>query len=166
MRTIRIKYMGNREKWKNMSNKLEEKLIKFHVDNISDFFSENKEEMVNDDFAFASYMRQKFKEKGVSQQEIFLYADIPERYGYKLISQQKHTKQRDIILRICYSAFFTLEETQKALRLYFMPEMYVEYPRDALLMVIFKDRPGDIIEVNTLLKKNGMQPLRSSGTME
>ncbi len=149
-----------------MSNKLEEKLIKFHVDNISDFFRENKEEMVNDDFAFASYMRQKFKEKGVSQQEIFLYADIPERYGYKLISQQKHTKQRDIILRICYSAFFTLEETQKALRLYFMPEMYVEYPRDALLMVIFKDRPGDIIEVNTLLKKNGMQPLRSSGTME
>ena len=79
--------MGNREKWKNMSNKLEEKLIKFHVDNISDFFRENKEEMVNDDFAFASYMRQKFKEKGVSQQEIFLYADIPERYGYKLISQ-------------------------------------------------------------------------------
>ena len=149
-----------------MSNKLEEKLIKFHVDNISDFFRENKEEMVNDDFAFASYMRQKLKEKGVSQQEIFLYADIPERYGYKLISQQKHTKQRDIILRICYSAFFTLEETQKALRLYFMPEMYVEYPRDALLMVIFKDRPGDIIEVNTLLKKNGMQPLRSSGTME
>ena len=38
--------MGNREKWKNMSNKLEEKLIKFHVDNISDFFRENKEEMV------------------------------------------------------------------------------------------------------------------------
>ena len=106
------------------------------------------------------------KEKGASQQEIFLYADIPERYGYKLISQEKHTRQRDIILRICYSADFTLEETQKALRLYGMPELYVEYPRDALLMVIFKDRPGDIIMVNSLLRKNGFQPLRSSGNSD
>lgn len=164
--TIRIKYMGNRGKWKSMSNKLEEKLIKVKVDNISVFLKENKDEMVNDDYAFAEYMRQMIKEKGVSQQDIFLYADIPERYGYKLISQQKHTRQRDIILRICYSADFTLEETQKALRLYGMPELYVEFPRDAMLMIVFRDRPGDIIKVNALLRKNGMQPLRSSGTME
>ena len=146
-----------------MPNKLEDKLFKVNVDTIKEFFRENKDEMINDEYAFASYMRQIFKEKGVSQQEIFLYADIPERYGYKLISQEKHTKQRDIILRICYSAGMTIEETQKALRLYGMPELYVEYPRDALLMVIFKDRPGDIIMVNSILKKNGMEPLRSSG---
>ena len=146
-----------------MSNKLESKLIKFHADTISEFFEENKDEMVNSEYAFAEYMRRLIKEKGVSQQEIFLYADIPERYGYKLISQEKHTRQRDIILRLCYSATFTLEETQKALRLYGMPELYVEFPRDALLMVIFKDRPGDIIEINALLKQNGLNPLRSSG---
>lgn len=148
-----------------MPNKLEDKLFKVHVDTISEFFAENKEEMINDEYAFANYMRRKIKEKGVSQQEIFLYADIPERYGYKLISQEKHTKQRDIILRICYSAGFTIEETQKALRLYGMPELYVEFPRDALIMVIFKDRPGDIIKINALLKSNGMQPLRSSGVV-
>ena len=146
-----------------MPNKLEEKIAKVHVDTISEFFEENKDEMIKDEYAFANYMRQAFKEKGVSQQEIFLYADIPERYGYKLISQEKHTKQRDIILRICYSAGFTIEETQKALRLYGMPELYVEYPRDALIMVIFKDRPGDIIKVNAILKNNKMDPLRSSG---
>ncbi len=44
-----------------------------------------------------------------------------------------------------------------------MPEFYVEFPRDALIMVLFKDRPGDIIKVNAVLKQNGMQPLRSSG---
>ncbi len=148
-----------------MINKLEEKIIKVHVDTISEFFEENEEEMINDDYAFSKYMRQIFKEKGVLQQDVFLYADIPERYGYKLIAQQKHTRQRDIILRICYSAGFTLEETQKALRLYSMPELHVEFPRDALIVVIFKDRPGDIIEVNTVLKRNGMKPLRSSGTV-
>lgn len=161
--TIRIRYMGNHGKRKDMPSKLEDKLNGVHVDNIADFFKENKEEMINDEYAFANYMRQKFKEKGVSQQEIFLYADIPERYGYKIISQEKHTKQRDIILRICYSAEFTIEETQKALRIYGMPELYAEFQRDALIMVIFKDRPGDIIEVNTVLKRNGMKPLRSSG---
>ena len=163
LQTIRINYMGNHGKRIKMSNKLEDKLFKVHVDTIGEFFAENKEEMINDEYAFANYMRRKIKEKGVSQQEIFLYADIPERYGYKLISQEKHTKQRDIILRICYSAGFTIEETQKALRLYGMPELYVEFPRDALLMVVFKDRPGDIIMVNSILKKNGMEPLRSSG---
>ena len=148
-----------------MTNKLEDKLFKVSVDTINEFFEENKEEMINDEYAFANYMRRIFKEKGVSQQEIFLYADIPERYGYKLISQEKHTRQRDIILRICYSAGLTIEETQKALRLYGMAELYVEYPRDALIMLIFKDRPGDIIMVNSLLKKNEMEPLRSSGSI-
>ena len=149
-----------------MTNKLEEKIINVHVDTISEFFEENKEEMINDDYAFSEYMRQIFKDKGVHQQDVFLYADIPERYGYKLIAQQKHTRQRDIILRICYSASFSLDETQKALRLYGMPELYVEFPRDALIMVIFKDRPGDIIDVNSLLRKNGMKPLRSSGSID
>ncbi len=147
-----------------MTNKLEDKLIKANVETISEFFKENIDEMVNNEYAFAEYMRQMIKEKGVSQQDIFLYADIPERYGYKLISQEKHTRQRDIILRICYSANFTLDETQKALRLYGMPELYVEFPRDAMLMIIFRDRPGDVIKVNALLRKNGLEPLRSSGS--
>ncbi len=147
-----------------MTNKLEDKLIKVNVATIAAFFKENKDDMVNNEYAFAEYMRQMIKMKGVSQQDIFLYADIPERYGYKLISQEKHTRQRDIILRICYSANFTLDETQKALRLYGMPELYVEFPRDAMLMVVFRDRPGDVIKVNALLRKNGLEPLRSSGS--
>ena len=28
-------------------------------------------------------------------------AGVPERYGYKLISGEKHTIQRDVILRLC-----------------------------------------------------------------
>ncbi|MCR4647916.1 MAG: hypothetical protein K5776_02445 [Lachnospiraceae bacterium] len=150
----------------NTANKTEEILTKVHMNNINKYLEENKDEMVNDEHAFAEYMRLKFKEKGVLQQDVFLYADIPERYGYKLISQEKHTRQRDIILRICYSANFTLEETQKALRLYGMPELYTEFPRDVMIMVIFNDRPGDIIEVNSILRGNGMKPLRSSGTVD
>lgn len=149
-----------------MSNKLDEELVRLHMDNISDFLEENKDEMSDEEFAFSKFMRSKFKEKGILQQDVFLYADIPERYGYKLISQEKRTKQRDIILRICYSAGFSIEETQRALRLYRMLELYIEFPRDAIIMVIFKDRPGDIIEVNSILRGRGMKPLRSSGAMD
>ena len=116
-----------------------------------------------DNEAFSIYIKDLISQKGLTQQAVFLNADIPERYGYKLLSGEKHTKRRDIILRICYAANMTLEETQRALKKYQMPELYAKIPRDALLMLIFNERPGNIIDVNALLKKNGMDPLRSSG---
>jgi len=158
--------MRRRRNGNPMSDTLDNELSKLHMDNISNFLEENKDEILDDEFAFSKFMRSKFKEKGILQQDVFLYADIPERYGYKLISQEKRTKQRDIILRICYSARFSIEETQRALRLYRMPELYIEFPRDAIIMVIIKDRPGDIIEVNSILRGRGMMPLRSSGAMD
>lgn len=144
-------------------NKLEERIQGARMKDIQQFLQENESEMTKT-AAFSEYMRQKFREKGLLQQDVFLQADIPERYGYKLISMEKHTKQRDIIIRICYAAKFTLEETQTSLHLYRMPELYPEFPRDALIMVAFNDRPGDVIDLNSVLKKNGMDPLRSSGT--
>ena len=107
-----------------------------------------------------------YKENGVSQQDAFLNADVPERYGYKLLTGEKRTRQRDVILRICFGAGLTLDETQKALRKYGMPELYAKVPRDALLMTIFNRRPDSIIEVNRLLMKNKLQPLKTSGNQE
>ena len=102
----------------------------------------------------------------MKQQTVFLHADIPERYGYKLLSGEKHTRQRDVILRICYAGKLTLEETQRALEKYEMPPLYPKIPRDAFLMIIFNERPGSIIEVNELLKDQGLEPLRTSGYQE
>ena len=111
-------------------------------------------------------MKNIFREKKMTQQMVFLKADIPERYGYKILSGEKHTKQRDTILRICYAAELTLEETQEALKKYEMPQLYAKMPRDALLMIIFNERPGSIIDVNELLKRNGLKPLHTSGFSE
>ena len=97
---------------------------------------------------------------------VFLKADIPERYGYKLLSGEKRTKQRDVILRICYGAELSLEETQSALEKYELPKLYAKIPRDALLMIAFNERPGTVLDVNEILQKNGMSPLRTSGVQE
>ena len=151
---------------KKSTKELENALGSTHVSDFEKFYHENRDDMNMEKDSFSVYIKDLLREKGLTQQKVFLLADIPERYGYKLLSGEKHTKQRDVILRICYAAECTLEETQKALRKYEMPQLYAKIPRDALLMIIFNERPGSIIDANTLLKKNGMEPLRTSGVQE
>lgn len=136
-----------------------------HIRDFDRYLSENRESLNGAD-AFPRYIKDLLMEKHLTQQMVFLNADIPERYGYKLLSGEKHTWQRDVILRICYAAKLSLAETQRALKKYGMPELYARNTRDALLMLIFQERPGGIIEVNALLKKKGLEPLRTSGLRE
>ena len=151
---------------KKSTKELENALGSTHVSDFEKFYHENRDDMNMEMDSFSVYIKDLLREKGLTQQKVFLLADIPERYGYKLLSGEKHTKQRDVILRICYAAECTLEETQKALRKYEMPQLYAKIPRDALLMIIFNERPGSIIDANTLLKKNAREPLRTSGVQE
>ena len=151
---------------KKTTEELENILETTDVGKIGDFLDENAESILNSERPFCDYMHELIKKKNKKQQDIFLEADISERYGYKLLSEEKRTKQRDVILRICYAAGFSLAETQEALKIYGMPQLYAKTPRDAMLMVIFNQRPGGVIEVNQLLKQNGMETLRTSGTLD
>ena len=148
------------------TDELEKVLESTHPDKAGEFLVQNGDSLYEESAAFSEYMREKIRGKGLTQQTVFLGADIPERYGYKLLSGEKRTRQRDIILRICYAAEFTLEEVQKALRLYQLPELYAKFPRDALLMIAFNEHPGDILDVNAFLKQNNAEVLRSSGIQE
>ncbi len=145
---------------------LETVLGEVHPKDIDKYLEENKAELRPENKAFSSYVRNLLKEKGIRQQDLFLDADIPERYGYKLLSEEKRTKQRDVILRICYAGKFSLEETQRALRYYEMPQLYAKIPRDAILMVAFNTRPGSVLEVNQMLRDHKEQPLRTSGLQD
>ena len=145
---------------------LEKVLGSTHMKNFHTYCEENKESMMTGEGDFILYMKNLLQEKKITQQKVFLKADIPERYGYKLLNGEKRTKQRDVILRICYAAEFSLEETQRALKKYEMPELYAKVPRDAFLMIVFNERPGDIIEVNEFLKEHEMEPLRTSGLQD
>ncbi|MFV0466433.1 MAG: hypothetical protein ACK5ML_10205 [Lachnospiraceae bacterium] len=134
-----------------------------HLKQFEAFCHENKDSFIDESYAFHEFVKKLISERKLTQQMVFLRADIPERYGYKILSGEKHTKQRDVILRICYAAEFTIEEAQSALKKYQMPQLYSKLPRDALLIIIFNERPGSIISVNELMKKHGFEPLRTSG---
>lgn len=107
---------------------LENVLGSTHIKNYSAYCAENKDSMIMGKDDFIIYMKKLFQEKKLTQQQVFLKADIPERYGYKLLNGEKRTKQRDVILRICYAAEFTLEETQRALKEYEMPTLFCCFP--------------------------------------
>ena len=111
-------------------------------------------------------MHEMIRKYGKTQQEVFLQADFPERFGYKLLSEEKHTKQRDYIIRICYATGMSLEETQKALTLYGMAPLYARIPRDAVLMIAFNQHKGNILDVNALLSSYKLPTLKTSGTLE
>ena len=128
-----------------------------HLSDVQDYLKEHADSIMRSDRPFSKYMRAVIRKKGLKQRDIFLWADIPERYGYKLISEEKRTKQRDVILRICYAAEFTLEETQRALRIYEMPQLYEKIPRDVVLMVCFGDRPGSVNDVNAVLSESPVE---------
>ncbi|MFG6333318.1 MAG: hypothetical protein K1W28_16140 [Lachnospiraceae bacterium] len=143
------------------TGELEKVLQSTHIKNFDAYCRENTGKLTDADFTV--YMKDILSEKALTQQLVFLRADVPERYGYKLLSGEKRTRQRDVILRICYAAEMSLAQTQRALKKYEMPELYAKRPRDALLMMIFNERPGDIIEVNEILREHGMETLRTSG---
>lgn len=149
------------------TSKLNGILKQTHLPDFDRYCLENRESMLTESsVSFSTYMKDLLAQKKLTQQRVFLMADIPERYGYKLLSGEKRTRQRDVILRICYAGELTLGETQRALRKYELPELYAKIPRDALLMILFRDRPGSILDVNTLLKNRGMEPLRTSGLQD
>lgn len=106
---------------KKSTEDLENTLKSTHIRDFDRFRETNRESLAEGEELFSGYIKEKIRKKGLTQQMVFLMADIPERYGYKLLSGEKKTRQRDIILRICYAAELSLEETQEALRKYPMP---------------------------------------------
>ncbi len=151
---------------KKSTSELEEILGKTHPNDIGEFITDNKDSLLDSDRPFYDYYRNLVKAKKLKLQDIFLQADITENYGYKLVSEEKRTRQRDVIIRLLYSGMCTLEEAQEGLKIYGMPQLYAKIPRDALLMVCFNERPGSVIDVNSYLSKNKMEPLRNSGLQE
>ena len=138
--------------------RLRVELAALRPEELAGFFSRNADNLIRSEHPFADYMREKFKEKSILQQDVFLAADLPERYGYKLISEQKHTTQRDTILRLCLAARFDLNETDEALILYGMAPLHTRIPRDMAFIVAIQNRVYDIHDVDAILRENDLPP--------
>ena len=144
-----------------MGRRMAAELAALRPEELAGYLRRNADALLCGERPFADYMRGKLREKKLLQQDVFLAADLPERYGYKLIAGQKHTAQRDTILRLCLAARFDLGETDEALILYGMAPLYARRPRDAVFIVAFCRRIYDIHEVDALLRANDLPPFLS-----
>ena len=141
-----------------LTSELNKTLAHTKIEDFAGFVDKNKDAFIKSG-AFRDYVSKLLKEKKISRRDVFIEADISDRYGYKLLSGEKRTNQRDVIIRICYAASFSIEETQMALRLYRLPELYPRIPRDAFLIACFIERPGNINEINELLVENNFDAI-------
>ena len=142
-----------------VSTNLSEDLAGILPDGLPAYLEANRERLEQSPRPFSDYVRRKLREKGIPQQNLFLAADLSENYGYKLISGEKRTINRDILLRICIVGHFTLDETQEALILYGMAPLHPRLPRDLVFITAIMNRICDIHEVNELLIRCFQRPL-------
>lgn len=148
------------------TEELDKKLMDTKLSGVKDFVEKNQAEMISSTNACGDYIKTVLSENKISQRDAFIMADIPERYGYKILSGEKRTRKRDVILRICYAAQLNIEQTNRALKMYGMSELYSRIPRDAMIMVCFNERPGSIVDVNAFLANNNLEPLEITGEQE
>lgn len=128
---------------------------------IAEVLESNKEKLYANARPFASYFRDLISKYSLAQNEIIETAGFSLPYGYRLLSEERHTKQRDYILRFCIVAGFSLEEIQRLLKLYGMSPLYPRIPRDAVLITSIVSQEKDINEINRVLSHNGFTPLKA-----
>lgn len=108
---------------------------------------------------FVGYVDELLSQKHMKRQEVLLRANLPQKYGYKLLTGEAHTTDRDKLLRICFAMQLTLKETQRMLKLYGMNELYPKNKRDVMLIVALGRKQFDIDQINAELAAQSLQPL-------
>ncbi|MBQ3263149.1 MAG: hypothetical protein IJH52_08235 [Oscillospiraceae bacterium] len=146
-------------RYEQESLRLTEAAARIAPEAVAGYLEQIRGELLPEGREFAAYMRGKLREKGILQQEVFLAADLSENYGYKLIAQEKHTRNRNVILRLCIAARLTPEETREALTLYGMAPLHGRIARDVVLLSALAFGLRDVHDVDALLRSCGLTPL-------
>lgn len=148
-------------KQKKSTLELDKILKETEPDEIKDFFKANKSFMVGGKEEFCYYMHDMYKDKNIKLKDVYLIVGVTESYGSKLLRLEKHTINRDLILRFCIAGKFNVDETNRALKLYGMNQLYSRDKRDAAIIVKLNHPYRDIYEIDDYLEENGFDKLSS-----
>ena len=138
---------------------LQEQLDKMRPEDLPNYFKNNKKDIRDDGKAFSYFMKDTIKDKGFFLKDVYSSAGLSETYGSKIISQEKHTKKRDHIIRLCVAGHFNLVETNRALKLYGMNELYPKNSRDACIIVAINNRIFNLAKIDDSLEEQGLEKL-------
>lgn len=123
-----------------LKNIEDEDFLDNYLDNIEDKYK---------DLDFINYLEELLKNKKLSKSTIIKNSDMDRTYGYQILNGTKKPS-RDKILQLCIGGGFSLEETNKALKLGNCGELYSKNLRDAVI-IFGINKNIDIIKLNELL---------------
>ncbi len=144
---------------KKTTDELNELLENMKPDQLDAFFKENEQYMADAKKAFYYYMKDVLDEKNIKLKDVYSSAGVTESYGSKIITMEKHTKNRDLIIRFCIAGHFNWDETNRALKLYGMTELYAKDSRDACIIVAINNRIFNLYDINEMLTRQGLEKL-------
>ena len=141
------------------TDEVEKLLETMKPEQLDDFYKENRKYLKDEKKAFYYYMKDVVESKNILLKDMYLYAGITESYGGQILRMEKHTTNRDLIIRLCIAGHFSLPETNKALKLYDMPTLYAKDQRDACFIVAINNRIYDIYRINEMLAQQNLPEL-------
>lgn len=142
---------------KNTTDDLDEILEKTSPDQLDDFLKENRSRMADEKKGFYYFFKDVLDKKNIKLKDVYSFAGVAESYGSKIISMEKHTKNRDLILRFCIAGHFSLNEINRALKLYGFNELYSRDARDACIIVAINQRKYELGDIDEILREHGMK---------
>lgn len=141
------------------TDELDKILANVRPEQINTYYKNNRQYMEEGKKAFYYYMKDVLESKNILLRDVYSFAGVTESYGSKILTMEKHTKNRDLIIRFCIAGHFLLGETNRALKLYGMSPLYAKDKRDACLIVAINNRKYDLFEIDNLLEEHGLPQL-------
>lgn len=141
------------------TDEVEKLLERMKPNQLDDFYKANSKHMADAKKAFYYYIKDIAEAKNVLLKDMYIFAGVSESYGEKIIRMEKHTKNRDLIIRLCIAGHFSLLEINRALKLYGMNPLYAKDKRDACLIVAINNRIYDLYALDELLENQGFTKL-------
>ena len=152
---------GRRSMQKKSTDELNDLLENMKPGQLESYFKDNEKYMADEKKAFYYYMKDVLEEKNIKLKDVYSFAGVSESYGSKIFTMEKHTKDRNLIIRFCIAGHFNWDETNRALKLYGFNELYAKDPRDAVLIVAINNRMFNLYDIDELLLGHGMGRLTS-----
>ena len=143
------------------TDELNDMLENMKPDQLDAYLKDNSRYMAYGGKAFYYYMKDVLDEKNIKLKDVYSFAGVSETYGSKIISMEKHTKNRDLIIRLCIAGHFSWDELNRALKLYGYNELYAKDPRDACIIVAVNNRIFDLAQIDDMLIEKNLPSLTS-----
>lgn len=144
---------------KKSTNELNELLENMKPNQLDSYLKENSKYMADSKKAFYYYFKDVLDEKNIKLKDVYSFAGVTESYGSKIITMERHTTNRDLIIRFCLAGHFNWDETNRALKLYGFNELYSKNPRDACMIVAINHRIFNMYEIDEMLISKRLEKL-------